>query len=264
MSAPKTNTLIVAHLPTSAFSDISTMRALHALFARYGQLYAFAPIKVFRRCIVTYWNPADAERCKRDVDGLVLPTTPTPAQIRVFRGANTPLRRPSSRPVSPSQDGTDPFYLAPPRLEKNFLISPPGSPPVGWEPVVEDPPNADPLANDLIAALHKLELARSESFGPGGGVTRQGSKGTMEIVYDAPDGVGVGITVSVVDCDRPESEDEAEDEDLVGGGQDEWVYGHRAGFTASGERARFVPTAMPPAGGPLGARPATPLPPLRG
>lgn len=40
--------------------------------------------------------------------------------------------------------------------DRNFLISPPGSPPVGWEPIREDPPNRDTLADDLIRALGAL------------------------------------------------------------------------------------------------------------
>jgi hypothetical protein len=68
--------------------------------------------------------------------------------LRVFRGAPTPTR------------ASQPSTLAVPALEKNFLISPPGSPPVGWEPVVEDPPNKDALAADLIEALRRLQLSR--------------------------------------------------------------------------------------------------------
>ena len=44
----------------------------------------------------------------------------------------------------------------PPAIEKNFLISPPGSPPVGWEPLKEDLPSSSPLVDDLIQALRKL------------------------------------------------------------------------------------------------------------
>lgn len=36
------------------------------------------------------------------------------------------------------------------------MISPPGSPPVGWEPIREDPPNRDTLADDLMKALGAL------------------------------------------------------------------------------------------------------------
>ncbi|KAF9583264.1 carbohydrate-binding module 1 protein [Lunasporangiospora selenospora] len=46
--------------------------------------------------------------------------------------------------------------LHPPELEKNWLISPPGSPPVGWSQIREDPPNTVHLADDLVKALIEL------------------------------------------------------------------------------------------------------------
>ncbi|ORZ34177.1 hypothetical protein BCR44DRAFT_1461959 [Catenaria anguillulae PL171] len=42
-------------------------------------------------------------------------------------------------------------YLKLPKCPKMHLISPPGSPPLGWEQVEEDHPNPDPLAQDLHA-----------------------------------------------------------------------------------------------------------------
>jgi len=51
-------------------------------------------------------------------------------------------------------------YLAPPPITKNFLISPPGSPPEGWEPIIEEPPNDKTLAEDLAGALEKVQLER--------------------------------------------------------------------------------------------------------
>ncbi|KAI8450748.1 Calcipressin-domain-containing protein [Phakopsora pachyrhizi] len=43
--------------------------------------------------------------------------------------------------------------MKPPMSNKKFLISPPGSPPVGWEQVVEDVPNQNTLAEDLSQQL---------------------------------------------------------------------------------------------------------------
>lgn len=47
-------------------------------------------------------------------------------------------------------------HLLPPTSDRNFLISPPGSPPIGWEPIIEDPPNRETLAGDLMDALKRL------------------------------------------------------------------------------------------------------------
>jgi calcipressin-2 len=49
-------------------------------------------------------------------------------------------------------------YLAPPVLEKNWLISPPGSPHEGWVQIEEDPPNSITLHEDIQAALDRLAI----------------------------------------------------------------------------------------------------------
>lgn len=55
------------------------------------------------------------------------------------------------QPVTPI-DAAD-QHLQPPALTKQFLISPPASPPVGWEPRDEN----EPLVNyDLLAAIANL------------------------------------------------------------------------------------------------------------
>jgi hypothetical protein len=158
--------------------------------------------------------------------------------LRVFRADHTrlPTRKTSESSAfsldspegSHSGDDADDIpifqvdYLRPPQIEKNFLISPPGSPPVGWEPIREDPPNATPLADDLIAALRTLQLKQH---------TQQG----FEVLLEPNEGVGVGVYVE--DCDSKDG-DEMDLED-----DEKWVYGETA---PARQKWAPVPTAMPP------------------
>lgn len=89
---------------------------------------------------------------------------------------------------------------------------------MGWEPIKEDPPNACPLADDLILALQKLQ-------------TRERRRSSLEVLLDPLEGSGVGVYVE--DCADVEGEVREE----------EWVYGETA---PTRERWRPVATAMPP------------------
>lgn len=78
---------------------------------------------------------------------------------RVYFGLPTPL---PSDLDEPSRN----VHLKPPKSGKQFLISPPPSPPAGWEIREEDPPNAETHAADLLepvaSADKDAELPRKE------------------------------------------------------------------------------------------------------
>jgi hypothetical protein len=80
-------------------------------------------------------------------------------------------------------------YLAPPPLEKQFLISPPCSPPVGWEQPREGPPNV--VDYDLLAAMAQLGPGDSHELQPSKSVTIRGEGlATPSIVVHVCEGGG--------------------------------------------------------------------------
>ncbi|KAJ6544111.1 Calcipressin-domain-containing protein [Mycena capillaripes] len=208
----RTNTLAVTSIPKEFFQPL-LLELLHDHFATYGQINRWVPLAGFSRIIIVYMQEDDAETAKILSDPIVLEQTHDRSQItlRVFRADPNPLLPMESDDLVPEAN-----YLRPPAIEKNFLISPPGSPPVGWEPIKEEPPNATPLADDLMAALRKLQVNEKHSSG-------------LEVLIEPQDGDS-GVGVYVEDCDGEEENEE------------DWVYGE----SAPG-RAKWRPvTALPP------------------
>ncbi|KAI8974272.1 Calcipressin [Trametes punicea] len=216
-SPHRTNTLVITRLPPAFFAPV-VQQALRSHFETYGPLHTWAPIKGLARVIMVYYSEEDAETAKESNDGLILGDMQDHPDLvlRVYRADPTPIE------TSETQEHN--HYLRPPTNEKNFLISPPGSPPVGWEQIREDPPNATPLANDLIAALRKLELqTEQERRGPG-----------PEVLLEPEDGVGISVYVEDCDATAPAPEEYMEED---------WVYGEAP---PSRLRWRPLPTSMPP------------------
>lgn len=233
--AAPTNTLVLAGIPPSFFHPV-IIGALRDHFALYGELHTFAPIRAFGRAIIVYYENHAAEKGKLSLDGIEVGGVPgyPLVTLRVYRGDPTPLEPPTSDSDDPHK--RDPYHLAPPSPTKNFLISPPGSPPVGWEPIKEEPPNATPLADDLIAALNKLELEQDLRGNKG----ERTENGRGEILW-RPEETLAGVGVYVEDCGQPDETPavtvETDDE------EPEWSYGAPAE-----EKPKYVlpRTAMPP------------------
>lgn len=125
------------------------------------------------------------------------------------------------------------------------MISPPGSPPVGWEQTLEEAPNAAPLAADLINALRKLEIQAEFSR------TKVEGRNGVEVLIDPEDGYH-GISVIVEDCD-PAKEEEMDvyGDDDEGRNGEGWAYGESSRYRMGPGGAlpagwRPIPTSRPP------------------
>ncbi|KAJ2913585.1 hypothetical protein MD484_g6831, partial [Candolleomyces efflorescens] len=212
-----TNTVNVTALPKSFFDPL-ILDLLREHFATYGEINQWVPLPGFGRVIVVYEEDHSAETAKQHSDPILLQATSDHPEVmlRVFRADRNPIVPQGTWGVVPQTN-----YLKPPAVEKNFLISPPGSPPVGWEQIREDPPNSTPLADDLMAALHKLKIQEEED-----------DRSNFEILLH-PDEAGVGVFVE--DCDAGIKVEMHEDD---------WVYGETM---PSRQKWRPMATALPPA-----------------
>lgn len=124
---------------------------------------------------MSFFDVESAIQIRQTLDGETL----MGYRIRVYFGLDTPL--------NPSDQ-----HLPLPKSDKLFFISPPPSPPMGWEVKEEEAPNKIVHAEDLAAALARLHAhSHNDTLSPGtdsesSPVTRRRA-GSSTIVYHPED-----------------------------------------------------------------------------
>jgi hypothetical protein len=121
------NTLLITDLSPSDFSP-DALALLKTRLDSFGELKYLVPFKALKRLVVVYSSTIEAIAAK---EGL--------SNVSVYFGQQT------------SSESVD--YLKVPEVEKNFLLSPPGSPPIDWVQIRESNPYKFSHALEDIEAL---------------------------------------------------------------------------------------------------------------
>jgi hypothetical protein len=137
---PPCNTLIFTNLQSRDIFAPDNLQRIRDLISQKARIHAFSPLKSLNRIIVSFYSTDDAIAVRQDWDGESI----MGERCRVYFGQPTPLT---------TQADT---HLALPDAGKLFFISPPPSPPHGWEQKMEDAPNKMVHAEDLAEALARL------------------------------------------------------------------------------------------------------------
>jgi hypothetical protein len=174
--SPPSNTLIITNLVEPEIFHIETLTEIRETIDQHAKIHTWAPLKSFRRIVVSFFEIESAVQIRKTLDGESL----MGCRIRVYFGLNTPL--------NPSDQ-----HLPLPKSDKLFFISPPPSPPMGWEVKEEDAPNKIVHAEDLATALARLNAhshndpaspTTESSFSP---VATRRRTGSATIVYHPED-----------------------------------------------------------------------------
>ncbi|KAF2200518.1 Calcipressin-domain-containing protein [Delitschia confertaspora ATCC 74209] len=143
--SPPSNTLIITNLQEPEIFNPSNLVQIRELINEHAPVHTWAPLKSFRRIVVSFFDTESAVSIRQTLDGENL----MGCRIRVYFGIDTPL--------NPTDQ-----HLALPQSDKLFFISPPPSPPMGWEMHNEEAPNKQVHAEDLAAALARLHAHHEE------------------------------------------------------------------------------------------------------
>ncbi|KAF7870499.1 hypothetical protein EAF04_004243 [Stromatinia cepivora] len=136
---PPSNTLLITNLKDAEIFRPDNLQSIKELINTSAPIHSWAPLKSFSRIIVSFFSEESAIRIRQILDGEEI----MGEQVRVYFG----------QPTSISPKDT---HLNLPDAGKLFFISPPPSPPHGWQMKMEDAPNKQVHAEDLAEALAKL------------------------------------------------------------------------------------------------------------
>ena len=140
--SPPSNTLLITQLTDPLIfhpASLATIRQ-HVVDLSQNTLFSFSPLKSLRRIIVTFYSTEAAIAVRQELDGKAFLHD---VRARCYFGHETRIDEETK-------------YLQKPDAGKLFFISPPPSPPIGWESKEEDAPNTQTHAEDLADALAKL------------------------------------------------------------------------------------------------------------
>jgi hypothetical protein len=136
---PPSNTLLITNLNDPEIFRADNIQTIKDLINSSAPIHSWAPLKSFRRIIVSFFTDDSAIRIKQILDNEEI----MGERVRVYFG-------------NPTSIETKDEHLNLPDAGKLFFISPPPSPPHGWEMKLEDAPNKQVHADDLAEALAKL------------------------------------------------------------------------------------------------------------
>jgi len=125
------------------------LQTIRSLIDQHAPIHTWSPLKSFRRIIIVFYDVEAAKNIRRTLDGELI----FGSRVRVYFGLETDTSAADQ-------------HLRAPHTEKLFFISPPPSPPHGWEIRNEEPPNKEVLPDDLALALARLQARSNAPVSP--------------------------------------------------------------------------------------------------
>ncbi|MCJ1447691.1 MAG: hypothetical protein MMC23_008202 [Stictis urceolatum] len=206
--SPPSNTLLITALTNPQIFTPATLATIRQHLSSPTPLHSFSPLKSLRRIIISYPTTEAAIELRKALDG----TDILGCRARIYFGEPTPIEVKDQ-------------HLPLPESNKLFFISPPPSPPHGWEMRNEEPPNKAVHADDLASALKALRAKNQDEGETMKGLEGEGSgagealgrarSGSTTLVYRPEEHGGRSGLPAVTVEDTSEGEEGGEDKKIM-------------------------------------------------